>query len=295
MAEGGALRPPGRARGVDDDGRVVEGDGLVQRGWFACVRSRAGQRLELGAERHPPDGGRPVAGDRRGGGGEVYRVHQHRRPAVGGDVGELGGGEPPVERHEHPAERRGGEQRVEQRRVVGAQVRDPVTPPDTQVTQGAGQAAAPIVQLGVGAGGVAVPHRDPVGDRRRRRAGHEPSPWSRTLPHPPSRRSRQATRSTSMAPPASSGTARLSPRLRGKSTATPPSAGLSTIMCTSSRLPHRGRRYPVHGDAGRDVEGPLLRGRRPAGGRRRPATTCCCGSWARPTPARSTAWAGPTR
>ena len=108
-------------------------------------------------------GSRPVGGDHVGGGGELGGVHEHRRAAVCGDEGELGRREPPVERHEHPTERSAGEQRLEQGRIVGAEVRDPVATPHAQVSEGAGETPAPIVELGVGARRVAAAQCDLVG------------------------------------------------------------------------------------------------------------------------------------
>ena len=54
-------------------------------------------------------------------------------------------------------------------------------------------------------------------------------------------------------------------------------------------------RGALHAHARRHVEGRVLPARRPARPIPPNATSCCCGSWARPTPARSTASAAPTR
>ncbi len=60
----------------------------------------------------------------------VHRVlgsmQQHLGAAVGENVGELRRCQPPVERYEHGAELAGGEQGLQERGVVGPQVRDSV-------------------------------------------------------------------------------------------------------------------------------------------------------------------------
>ena len=64
----------------------------------------------------------------------------------------------------------------------------------------------------------------------------------------------------------------------------------ATSTCCRSRADEPDR-HPLHGDARRHLEGALLPRRRPARRPRRRATRCCWPPWARPTRARSTAWA----
>jgi hypothetical protein len=91
------------------------------------------------------------------------RVHQHGSPAVAQDVGQLGRGEPGVERYEDRAREPGAEQRLQERGLVRAEVGDPVAALHAEPGQYVRHACGAFVQLTVRLLAIAVDDRDPVG------------------------------------------------------------------------------------------------------------------------------------
>ena len=153
-----ALGTAGRARGVHDDAGVVGGDGLVDRFTGGSVD----QLLVAGAhfDVRPDVRAAGQTGDESG---RRRRVHQGLGSRVAQLVGDLGSGEAGVERDEDRAERAGREEGLEVRRVVRAQVGDPVAAAQAERAQGLGEAGGALVQLRVADFGVPVDQGGAVG------------------------------------------------------------------------------------------------------------------------------------
>ena len=83
---------------------------------------------------------------------EVMADDDCLRPGVAEDVGDLGGDEVPVDRHEHDAGVRAGERRLEPLVAVAADDRDRVAGSDAGVAEAVDQAVDPLVEFGPGAG-----------------------------------------------------------------------------------------------------------------------------------------------
>ena len=165
-----ALRPPRRARGVDDVGEVVRPGAAVERGQQGVVgvARRAGRSIEVD---------QAGAGARHGRGEEVDLRQEHRlREAVepvldheGQPLRRIGR----VERQVGAAGLQDGEEtHDERRRAVGAD-RDRLVDPHPQPAQAAGQAVGAGVELAVGERFALADDRR--GARRQRRLPLDPA------------------------------------------------------------------------------------------------------------------------
>ena len=100
VGEHGSLRPAGRPRGVEDRGRVVEGD--VGVGVPAgCRGEQTVQSARTGDDHVRHAGLRDALGHALG---ELGIVDEHARAGVGEHMGDLGRSESRVDRHEHGTE-----------------------------------------------------------------------------------------------------------------------------------------------------------------------------------------------
>ena len=157
MSQHRALGAPGRARGVDDEGAVVESDP----GRLAELGSLADDRLEvldtgddlprpspswattirwIGRPAPPPEAIDSSAADEM----------STDDPESDEQKGELGDREPGVERHEDGAEPGGREQGLDVGRMVVAQVGDPVADPDASLPERGGERIDPIREGPIG-------------------------------------------------------------------------------------------------------------------------------------------------
>jgi hypothetical protein len=166
-----ALRHAGGARGIQDVEGVIERERLEV------------ERLLEGARDRDP------VSDRARHRGWVGRamLHQHARLGVGKDRPDPIGRQPVVHRRQRRTQQPGGEQRLQERRMVGPEPRHPVAAPYPKPTQSIGQAPNPPGQLHVGERAIAShqrhlvwgdpgstlnPGADPEVGRNRRHPGH---------------------------------------------------------------------------------------------------------------------------
>ena len=170
------LRPPGRARGVEDgaplDLGAVVGPGLDRLGREArdrrLVAGHAGQVRALAAGHEHPHAGHP-----RGHLGRLRRGEQHGRARVGDDVGGLLGRQVPVDRRPVRAGALRAPGDLEVLRPVGQHDRHVIGRPHAEAGEQPGHLAAAGLQLPVGHQPAAVGHdhrglaRRHVGDDRR--------------------------------------------------------------------------------------------------------------------------------
>ena len=186
VGEHRALGAARRARGVEDQGGVLERDRrrLVEGRARRDLR-RVVQRARVAVRVHREHGGLPGLGGQRGG---VGAVHEDRGAGVVEHVADLRAREAVVQRDGDRAEQPGGEERLEHLDGVDAQVRHAVAAADAEPTQGARQPGGALGQLGVGERAMRVGERpslrrDPgpaggPGAQPRVRACHQSHPAS---------------------------------------------------------------------------------------------------------------------
>ncbi len=158
-----ALGPPGGARGVVDRDRLL----LVLEPALDRIRRPAGEEVLVGIAGRAgvvdPHHLQAVEAERLDQPFELRVDEEELRPRVLQDVADLLGGQPRVDRHQHPARRGDSVVGLEHRRDVGAEERHPVVLLHAGPAQSGGQPVHPLAELAVAVAPLAVHHRGLVG------------------------------------------------------------------------------------------------------------------------------------
>ncbi len=154
VGEQSAFGTTGGARGVENQGHVIEHNGLAHR--FAsceCVEVGDVDRAQT----------RAIGGECVGVLAVPRVVHQQRRARVIEQEAQFGVGQAGVQRHEYRAHLSGAEQGRQETRLVGAQERHPVPVVNSLFDKETRNPVAVRRQLCVGVGVVAVDHGHGLG------------------------------------------------------------------------------------------------------------------------------------
>jgi hypothetical protein len=160
VSEHDPLGRPGGARGMRQQADILHAHQHLDR----VLGSLGHQRLEVQRPVDRPSDGDPVPDRvrRRGGVGRGV-LDQHPRLDVVKDGADPIGCQPVVHRCQRRTQQPRGEQRLQERRVVGSQPRHPVTAPNAKPLQAVGQAPNPPGQLRIGERAVLAHQRHLVG------------------------------------------------------------------------------------------------------------------------------------
>ncbi len=180
MRQHHSLRPAARARGVREHAQIAQRDVLVDR----LVAGPGDELLEVDVGRSvraDDDASCDASRERHADRGPLHHDDGRREPAE--QFTDRRAIEAVVHRRQDGSQLRGGEERLEERRVIGAEPADPIPVPDAEIAEPAREAPDPVRELGIRAARLAVDQRGAVG--RDARPPLDPGADAVVL-HPPS-------------------------------------------------------------------------------------------------------------